>query len=568
MKLKKLVALGTVMTLFVSPMAVFADTQTVDTDKQIMDTKIVAPGSMDQRVLTKRDLEAIEYAKSMLKDYFNYEPNKDKLIMDVYYSSDYSDEEYSKGKNYRENVSVSFMPKDDNVVGGAYISYYEDNKEIVSASITNIDYEAKRKISKEKGKEIADKFLKEKTKLDLSGFKYKAYDEGPYNQDFVISDYYYQRIEKGVEFDADYASASVDLSTGEVVSFYKNFSKGITFPDIKPDLTANEALDIVKDKFSTQLRYVTSLTDEKRVIPVYSIDTSYCEAVDAHTKQLYSFGGPIKIEKINKTKEQVEALVKDITPVEINAQNKGQAVEVANNLMKAIYGVELTPILEENGGDPNYLYVSYKDNKAKMEYFVSMEIPDKKALFINKSPMYIEGMEDGYYQADQKPVISYKEAYDIAIKELAKIAPEEMKAVDFEQVNYIYEPNQDNQIEYYFNFPRKVEGVVFQEEYLDVRVNAVTKSVESMSVFWDKTKTFDSIKNVIKPEDAVSKFISDKTMELRYTMDYTETQKTGNPVIKLIYSMVAKDGDYKGNFIDAKTGKYIEYPMVEPVLVP
>ena len=51
-------------------------------------------------------------------------------------------------------------------------------------------------------------------------------------------------------------------------------------------------------------------------------------------------------------------------------------------------------------------------------------------------------------------------------------------------------------------------------------------------------------------------------MELRYTMDYNETQKTGNAVIKLIYNMVPKNGEYKGNNIDAKTGNFIDYPMM------
>ena len=45
-------------------------------------------------------------------------------------------------------------------------------------------------------------------------------------------------------------------------------------------------------------------------------------------------------------------------------------------------------------------------------------------------------------------------------------------------------------------------------------------------------------------------------------MDYNETQKTGNAVIKLIYNMVPKNGEYKGNNIDAKTGNFIDYPMM------
>lgn len=42
------------------------------------------------------------------------------------------------------------------------------------------------------------------------------------------------------------------------------------------------------------------------------------------------------------------------------------------------------------------------------------------------------------------------------------------------------------------------------------------------------TKTFDSLEGLIKPEQAIEKFLSDKSMQLRYTQDYNQTQKQVN----------------------------------------
>ena len=107
-------------------------------------------------------------------------------------------------------------------------------------------------------------------------------------------------------------------------------------------------------------------------------------------------------------------------------------------LLKEVYGVELTPKVEYSEYDPNNVYVTYKDTKAKLEYYVSINISDNKVLFMGRMPMYIEGMSYDM-PTNQKPVINYKQAYEMAIKELAKIAPEQLKQVDFEQVNYVYD---------------------------------------------------------------------------------------------------------------------------------
>ena len=161
-KLKKLVALGTVMMLFVSPVSALGEGQRGDVESQVVDSMMSVPASMEQRELTKRDLEAIDYTKIILKDYFNYEPKNEDFIIDVYYSSDYSQEQYPKDNSMRDNISVNFMPKDENVIGGAYVSYYQDDKDVMSASVMDIDYAAQRIISKEKGLELSKNFLQEK----------------------------------------------------------------------------------------------------------------------------------------------------------------------------------------------------------------------------------------------------------------------------------------------------------------------------------------------------------------------------------------------------------------------
>ncbi len=560
-KYKKIIALSIMTAMLTSPVITFADSNIISIDKETLDSNSIVPAVIEQKELSKRDYEAIDYAKQVMKNYFGYDLKEENHILDVFYSSDYNEEQFSKDKNFRENVSVSFLPKDESGGPGAYVSYYEDTKEIISVSNMNIDYEAEKKITKKEGKNIAEEFLNEKTNLDLAQFTYKVFEEAPYDPNYVMGDYYYQRIHDGVEYDGDFISVTVDLSTGKVVSFYQNYSKDLDFPSSKPKLTADEALDIAKSKFATELRYITSPANEKLAMPVYLVDTAFGEAVDAHTKSIYSYSGPVTIEKFNPTEDEIKALTKDIEAIDFNPKNKGQAVEVANRLVKEIYNIDLAPKVEYNDYDPNNIYITYKDTKEMVEYYVSMNLSSDKVLFVGKMPIYMEGMPYDA-QPNQKAEITYEQAYEIAIKELAKIAAEQLDEVDFEQVNYIYESNPYTPAEYYFTFPRKVGEAEFQENFIDIRINGISKTVEAIGIYWDESKKFETIEDIIKPEQAMGKFLSDKSMQLRYTIDYNETQKTGKQTIKLIYALISKDGHYSGSYIDAKTGQYLEYPPI------
>ncbi len=550
---KKLIAFGMMTAMLTTPLASFA----VGENNQVATQGGKAEMSVEQtaqNALSKKELAAADYAKTVIKDYFGYDLKTDDYIIDVYFSS----ENNLVGYGIRNTVSVGFTSKKDDF-SGFYIAYYEDNKEVNNVSKVSA-YTAKRKITVANGLEIAQKFLKEKTDLDLSQFKQKSFTDYPADEEYPVEDYYYQRVHNGIEYDEDHISVGVDLSTGEVVYFYKGYTKNATFPDSTPALTAQEALDIAKAKFKTELVYVTS-GDGKQAVPAYEINTGFSDAVDAKTKDMHMFGETPTIEKISKTQKEIADLTKDAKGIEFKIGNKGQAVETANKIIKEIYGIELEPNVEYSEDNDNYVHISYTDKKNKTVYYVSMNVSDERFFNFGKAPMYEDG-EPYPYTENQKSVMSYKQAYDMAIRELAKIAPEYLNQVDVEQARYTYPSDSSyDYSSYYFMFPRKVGELKFDQDYIDIEINGATKTVESMGISWSDNMKFASLDGIITPEKAVEKFLSNKTMELRYTNDYIQTKKTGAPVVKLIYMLTSKNADDNWGYIDAKTGNFMQIYM-------
>ena len=69
-KYKKLIALSMMTAMLTSPAISFADSNMAGMDNGVLDSKLTVPAVIEQRELTKRDLEAIDYAKAIMKDYF------------------------------------------------------------------------------------------------------------------------------------------------------------------------------------------------------------------------------------------------------------------------------------------------------------------------------------------------------------------------------------------------------------------------------------------------------------------------------------------------------------------
>lgn len=79
-KYKKLIALSMMTAMLTSPAISFADSNMAGMDNGVLDSKLTVPAVIEQRELTKRDLEAIDYAKAIMKDYFGTELKSEDYI--------------------------------------------------------------------------------------------------------------------------------------------------------------------------------------------------------------------------------------------------------------------------------------------------------------------------------------------------------------------------------------------------------------------------------------------------------------------------------------------------------
>ncbi len=542
-KFKKLIVFGIMTAMLTLPMV----SCTAKENAQTLNSTPTAGEETSEEDLAQKKSVAIEKAKAIVKDYFDKDLNIEDFDIEV---SFFPGDETGDYNFSRDSVSVNFSPKVEAIMG-IFVGYYEDNGEVSYISDMNVNHDAEPIFSEEEGLGIAQKFLKEKTDLDLSQFRYKS-GLKEYSDISVVSDYIYTRVYKDIEYEQDSITLSVDLSTGKVVYFDQNYTKDLEFSNPVPTLTPQEALDIAKENFKAELKYMDTYSGDNKAVLAYFIDTNFSDTVNAKTKKVEEFGEPFSVEKQNKTYQEVANLTKDIKAVDLELGNKEQAVKV----IKEVYGVEPTDdLIEYSSDDMGFSTMRYTDQNSATDYYVDVSFSNNvKTVDIRKMRAYGQPIPD-----PEKPVISYKQAYDIALKELAKIAPEHLKQVDFEVEHYIYPPESEYiPSTYYFRFTRKSGDIIFPENYLYANIDGVTKTLESMGLYWNYEISFDSVDGIISPEKAIEIYLSTKTMELKYVPDEEQSKKTGKTVAKLVYVLTSKGTDDNWGDIDAKTGNYVE----------
>lgn len=550
----------------VSPDAAAQDGELTDADR-----KIVPPDQMVQKPLTEKDKEAVAFALEKYKELFGKSIDESLYIKEVYFTS--ADTQYPLPYYYRHTVSVSFIPK-DYVKQGVYIAYYEDNKEIMSISSMDINYEAKINYTKEQAQKIAEDFMKDNDLADISSYKVQvnSYVE-PYMQNYPVADFFYIKQVNGLAFDADSVSVSVDLNTGKVISFYKNSPKGIEFPDAKPALTEAEALAIVRENAKVTLRYMTDMKNQKVAIPVYTIDTSAASDVDAKTKEPVNYTGDMKIETFTPDKARTDQIINDAEPKAKVSVTRQQAIDLAKATIKEFFGKDLTPNKSEDYFDPENVFVTFTDSESKIEYSVGIELKTGKITYIGAYPVYEEPTaqeisETSYLPGPVPPPdftpIAYETAYYKALEYAAQLYPEYLTKVDLSQVRYIFPKEQEPYVspEYGFTFSRIENGITYPENSVNVMVSAKDASLMSLSAYWEDNKLFVDPAGIITKEKALDVFFSDKQMNLKYMLDYTVNKEEDGPAVKLIYTLAPKDNRFMSWDIDALTGKFIIYPVM------
>jgi hypothetical protein len=173
--------------------------------------------------------------------------------------------------------------------------------------------------------------------------------------------------------------------------------------------------------------------------------------------------------------------------------------------------------------------------------------------------MNMSQWENNPVQPKKIPLHTKEEALKVA-EELAKrLHPDKLnntKLMD-EYQNNLYHPIYNNDV-YSFYFARKLDGIDFQDNGIQIQIDKNTLKVRYFGLEWETVLPIPDSKKAIKV-DAAKKIYAEKLgIELAYQMIYPDS--TGTPKLILVYTQKNSN-----NPIDALTGDIISQPYYGPV---
>lgn len=157
------------------------------------------------------------------------------------------------------------------------------------------------------------------------------------------------------------------------------------------------------------------------------------------------------------------------------------------------------------------------------------------------------------------PKHTREEALKVAEELAQKLHPDKFKTSVLmdEYQNNLYRPVYNNDI-FSFYFMRKIDGINFQDNGMQIQVEKNTLKVRYFSLDWDTVIPIPDSKKAISA-DAAKKIYAEKLgLELAYQLIYPNP--TGDPKLILVYTQ--KNAN---NHIDAITGEIINQPYYGPV---
>lgn len=172
----------------------------------------------------------------------------------------------------------------------------------------------------------------------------------------------------------------------------------------------------------------------------------------------------------------------------------------------------------------------------------------------NKEIINMYQWENNPVQPNKIPKYTREEALKAA-EELAKrLHPDKFKETELMDAyeNNLYRPYYIDD-SYSFNFIRKINGIDFQDNFIQIQVDKNTLKIRSFSLDWDTVIPIPDSKRAINKDTAKKIYEEKLGIELAYQIIYPNA--AGDPKLILVYNQ--KNANYR---IDAITGEIITQP--------
>lgn len=433
------------------------------------------------------------------------------------------------------------------------------------------------KVSNQEAKRIADEFLAKVNPAAASIVKYQENTQDYLNDSSYYFNYY--RTENGIPYYNNSVNISVNKNSGEVTSYYLNWTDGLVFPSAKGVIGIEEAQQYYKDNIGLKLMYRYAYeNDAIKLYAVYTpaFDNNY--AIDALTgekvKLAEGYYGPYyggMEEMASKAMDSLRGQSQNLTPEELKAVEetsklitKDQAEKIARD--SKYTGLTADFILESSNLSREYpvrtefsWYLSFRKEAAGTETenkYVSVTINARTGEI---KGFYVSAPYSATAVAKYDKAVSKKAAEDF----LKEFKPELFSQSEYDEDAYgyiIYESGV-KPTQYSFRYVRKVNGAYFPDNYLNVDYDAVNGKVTGFNMNWFDIE-FPSIDKAVDKSMIYGKMFSEIGLELQYKAKYTDTatlrilpRSAAIPELVLVYALKPN----KPNYFDINDGTLLNY---------
>lgn len=547
--------------------------QTMETSPGVVATDAVKGSSQPNQVVAAKITkdQAIEIAKDFVnvpKDYtqqsVNYQGNwypGNRTVWNINWSRQ-TEQGYG-------NISVMIDAEDGTVIS---MNRWEDTY--------NQEASYPPKYNWESAKKVAEQFLLEKApqkanvvKLDTTNL---ANQKPPLQGN---ANYYYSfaRVENGIPFQDQYISITVD-GNGEVVGYEYRWSDNLSIPAASGMISQQQAEKAIKDGTQIQLKYQTIYNyqlppaEQKPSVKLAYDSRFKYPYIDAKTGQWLDFSGkPIDIKKLPAKLEPLAGGKQTLTTTVKKEITQEEAIQIA----KKQFDIPASAVLEN---------VNFNDEDQYQRFPVwniNWRLGEQSQTWINVSINGHTGQITNYYKEDPsryqpysdtqsvKQTVNYEQALEKAKEALKTFAPELLNQLTFDPVRNPKPENPDKMREFYFTFHRLVDGIIVEDQFVNVTVGTETGEVFQYYQSLDPEAKFPDAKSAVSVEKGKEAYFDNYSIVPKYlyieNVDYSTPRPIySKPEVKLVYHLAMKPQD-QAVYLDATKGKWVSIETGEPI---
>jgi hypothetical protein len=402
----------------------------------------------------------------------------------------------------------------------------------------------------------------------------------------------YVRMINGAVYDTHYINIGIDGSSGDIKYYSQRWEDNPDLPATDGILGASGARSVFMDYMEAEMFYLP-LRNEFMYEPMpknfrlaYRINASFVNMINAKNGKLIDWSGregelQFNEKDLTEAEKSAIALKAKTVVTRSGPMNQQEAEQLAIQLALDISGTKIeVQSINYIEGDQywesvgrqswNIDFRAVNDQNTDETVSERIDMPPHTNGRIMLNALTGELIAYNWWQYYDGPYtmesdgteISWEEAYDKAIAAIEQFHPHRINEIRTLQrrLQPIEKMSIDKPGDYYFQFPRIINGIVFDENHLSVGVNANSGKITSYTDRWSDSLTLPQTEDAMSQEQALKSLLENFRLELAY-FRYNQTQDYMNPdyQVKLVYRWMPKESTANYPFIDAVTGTLLDY---------